>query len=162
MKSTSLGLLLVLTASCPQLAAASEWGCEVLLCAASSSPGWHGVAECHPPMERLISAMTQPGFAWPTCPEGGTGEPGHEEFEECPAGWSAAPGELQRDGLSRQKLSRCSREVNKCRGRVNFDGNGNCRFTEFMARPRREQPYFFDLADPSTRETTRFYFSLGR
>ena len=28
---------------------ASDWGCEVLLCAASSNPSWHDVASCRPP-----------------------------------------------------------------------------------------------------------------
>lgn len=50
---------------------ASEWGCEVLLCASSSNPSWRGVPACHLPMYRLISAMKRPGFSWPTCPEGG-------------------------------------------------------------------------------------------
>ena len=48
---------------------ASEWGCEVLLCASSSNPSWRGVPACHPPMNRLISAMKKPGFDWPTCHE---------------------------------------------------------------------------------------------
>ena len=33
-------------------AQASEWGCEVLLCASSSNPSWRGVPACHPPMNR--------------------------------------------------------------------------------------------------------------
>jgi hypothetical protein len=57
---------------------ASEWGCEVLLCASSSDPSWRGVQACHPPMYRLISAMNGWGFKWPTCLEAGTGEPGYE------------------------------------------------------------------------------------
>lgn len=45
---------------------ASEWGCEVLLCASSSNPSWRGVPACRPPMYRLISAMKGWGFSWPT------------------------------------------------------------------------------------------------
>ena len=67
-----LGLFLT-AAALPAPAAASEWGCEVLLCASSSNPSWRGVPACHPPMNRLISAMKKPGFDWPTCPEAGTG-----------------------------------------------------------------------------------------
>ena len=59
-----LGLFLT-TAVLPAPAAASEWGCEVLLCASSSNPSWRGVPACHPPMTRLISAMKKPGFHWP-------------------------------------------------------------------------------------------------
>ena len=55
--------------SSPDRAEASEWGCEVLLCASSSNPSWRGVPACHPPMYRLISAMKGWGFSWPTCPE---------------------------------------------------------------------------------------------
>jgi hypothetical protein len=66
-----------LLATAPK-ASASEWGCTILLCAASSNPSWHGVAECRPPMQRLISAMRRSGFSWPTCPEGRTGKPGYE------------------------------------------------------------------------------------
>jgi len=79
-----------------RLATASEWGCEILLCASSSNPSWRGVPACHPPMNRLISAMKRPSFSWPTCPEAGTGRPGYEQFEECPVGWAATtdPGRI--------------------------------------------------------------------
>lgn len=40
-------------------ASASEWGCEVLLCAASSNRSWQSIASCRPPMEKLISATMQ-------------------------------------------------------------------------------------------------------
>jgi hypothetical protein len=65
---------------------ASEWGFEVLLCAASSNSSWRSVSACHAPMSRLISAMNDWGFKWPTCPEAGTGRPGYERFAACPAG----------------------------------------------------------------------------
>ena len=80
-----LGLVLT-AAALPAPATASEWGCEVLLCASSSNPSWRGVSACHPPMNRLISAMKKPGFDWPTCPEAGTGSPGHERYADCPEG----------------------------------------------------------------------------
>ncbi len=46
-------------------AQASQWGCEVPLCASSSSPSWRGVPACHPSMNRLILAMRRTGFSWP-------------------------------------------------------------------------------------------------
>ena len=67
----------------PDRAEASEWGCEVLLCASSSNPSWRGVPACHAPMYRLISAMGNWGFSWPTCPEAGTGKPGYEAYDDC-------------------------------------------------------------------------------
>lgn len=95
--------LLMLSVAFPNLLAtpakASEWGCEVLLCAASSHPSWRGVDTCHPPMERLISAMKKPGFSWPTCPEGGAGKPGYEKYAECPAGWTPAADDVGGSGF---------------------------------------------------------------
>lgn len=55
--------------SSPDRAEASEWGCEVLLCASSSNPSWRGVPACHPPMHRLISAMKGWGFRGPLAPK---------------------------------------------------------------------------------------------
>ncbi len=51
----------------PALARADDapWGCQVLLCAASQTPSWHGVPYCVPPMTKLIAAMKLPGFTWP-------------------------------------------------------------------------------------------------
>jgi hypothetical protein len=67
----------------------ASWGCQILLCAASQSPSWHGVPYCVPPMKRLISAMAKPGFSWPICHEAKAGKPGYEPYEECPAGMTA-------------------------------------------------------------------------
>ncbi|OWW02328.1 hypothetical protein ATY81_22035 [Rhizobium sp. R72] len=178
-----LAVVSVLSVSVPaRLAAADEWGCEVLLCAASSNPSWHSVPECHAPMGRLISAMKAPGFSWPTCPEGGAGKPGYEPFSNCPPGWSATEGGVGGAG-TRAELSRCMRVVNDCRGgewasrgiadhdrtEVRRDGtsrvyhdNRSCAYTEYMARPRREQPYYFDIGDETGDKQSRIYFDLRR
>jgi hypothetical protein len=183
MKHFFVVIAAMLIAICPRLAFADEWGCEVLLCAASSTPSWHGVPECHPPMDRLISEMKKPGFSWPTCPEGGADKPGYEAFAECPAGWSPAAGEHGRNGFANSELSRCTRAVSDCHdGRRQFgragegartevrddgttrvyDGGRGCGYREYMARPRRQQPYFFDIRDPQTQVTSRFYFDLSK
>jgi hypothetical protein len=159
---------------------ASEWGCEVLLCAASSGPSWRGVESCHPPMEKVISAMKKPGFSWPTCPEGGAGKPGYEQYGDCPAGWAPTDGDLG-STFSRGK-SRCMRAVNQCNGgrrlfgssnggqsrtkedgvtRI-FSGASSCSFTEYKARPLRSAPYYFDIKDETDRQTNRFWFNLER
>lgn len=160
---------------------ASEWGCEVLLCAASSNPSWRGVASCHPPMEKLISAMKEPGFSWPTCPEGGAGSPGYERYAECPTGWTPTDGDDHRSTFA-QGRSRCMRAVNQCRGGQHFFGSSNrgqrqtttdgvtrvfsgmnsCSFTEYMARPLRDDPYYFDMRDEQTSQSKRFWFNLDR
>jgi hypothetical protein len=31
-----------------------------------------------------------------------------------------------------------------------------------VARPRRQQPYFFDIRDPQTQVSSRFYFDLSK
>ncbi|NEJ83261.1 hypothetical protein GR268_43065, partial [Rhizobium leguminosarum] len=64
----------------------ASWGCQVLLCAASQNPSWHGVPYCVPPMTKLIAAMKEPGFSWPICHEANAGKPGRESYEDCPAG----------------------------------------------------------------------------
>ncbi|WP_117196066.1 hypothetical protein [Rhizobium terrae] len=155
-------------------ATADEWGCTVLLCAASTNPSWHGVPECRPPMQKLISAMRRPGFSWPTCPEGGAGKPGYEKFAECPVGWTETSNETgSGDNAGNGELSRCMRQVNDCAG-YNSDrqrpssesqiqsvwGEG-CQRTDYMARPLRDQPYFFDMRDEQTGTLTRFYFDLN-
>lgn len=159
-------------------ATASEWGCEVLLCAASDSPSWHSIASCRPPMKRLIDAMKRPGFSWPTCPEGGAGKPGYEKYADCPAGWSPTQGETGGGRIGRADLSRCGRVVNACgRGRWSrsdmnsdsanritriYSGDRSCSYTEFMARPLRDKPYYFDIRDDTANTTSRYFFDLRK
>ncbi|WP_421405578.1 hypothetical protein [Agrobacterium fabrum] len=162
-------------------ASASEWGCEVLLCAASSNPSWQGVASCHPPMEKLISAMKKPGFSWPLCEEGGAGSPGYDRYVECPAGWTPTNGD-NASSISTEGQSRCMRVVNQCgAGHRSFNSSiggqrqtttdgltrvfsekNNCSFTEYRARPLRNDPYFFDIKTDQTSQSSRFWFSLDR
>ncbi|WP_431323409.1 hypothetical protein [Rhizobium sp. YTU87027] len=178
MKLILAAVSLFLVSLLPRNAAADEWGCEVLLCVASSNPTWHGVPECRPAMDRLIVAMKAPGFSWPTCPEGGAGKPGYEAFADCPAGWSATQGDdVGRDAT--RELSRCMRSVDDCQGwqsrgvdrgdRSQAGGLGRvyhdrppCAYIEYMARPRREQPYYFDIYDETSNRHSRLYFDLKR
>ncbi|NNH32809.1 hypothetical protein C9413_26210 [Rhizobium sp. SEMIA 4085] len=161
---------------------ASEWGCEILLCAAAENPSWQGVQSCHPPMERLISAMKRPGFSWPTCPEGGAGKTGYQKYADCPAGWIPSAGQRDFDRGRGRELSRCSRVVDRCSGR-NFrprygsdnnrvvidgniprvySGNNSCRYIEFSARPLRDKPYYFDIKDDNSGKETRRFFDLRK
>ena len=161
-------------------AEASEWGCEVLLCAASDNPTWHGVSSCHPPMERLIDAMKRPGFSWPTCPEGGAGKPGYDRYAECPAGWAPAVGEQDGNHGQSREMSRCSRTVTDCRGafggrygqestEVTRDGvtrvynsRNGCEYKEYVARRLRDQPYYFDIKTLKDGAAERHYFDLNK
>jgi len=159
---------------------ADEWGCEVLLCAASVNPTWRDVPSCHPPMNRLILAMKRSGFSWPTCPEGGAGKPGYEPYEQCPVGWTPSTEPQGGDNAASGELSRCSRTIEQCgwsdrddggrQGEAGaggdisriYSGDETCQYTEFMARPRREKPYFFDITGKEGSQSSRHYFSLGK
>ena len=136
---------------------ASQWGCEILLCASSSDPSWRGVPACHPPMYRLISAMRRTGFSWPTCPEAGTGRPGYERYDECPAGWNVGYSEHDRGG--RQEADLCIQVRNTCSGR--FDWRDDCQQTVSMPRPLRENPYYFDI-EHDDGGSTRHWFNLRK
>ncbi|KAA0693755.1 hypothetical protein DTW90_25635 [Neorhizobium sp. P12A] len=174
-------LLMAMACTVQSPTRASEWGCEVLLCAASDNPAWQAVATCRPPMERLIDAMKQPGFSWPTCPEGGAGKPGYDRYADCPAGWTPSVADVDSDHGS-SDLSRCRRVVDQCArgaaraGRDGADGRivddagitraysqyDSCHVVETMARPLRDKPYFFDIEEQDGSGSARQYFSLDR
>jgi hypothetical protein len=159
-------------------AQASDWGCEVLLCAASDNPSWHGVESCHPPMERLITAMKRPGFSWPTCPEGEAGKPGYDRYADCPTGWQPAVGDQNGSHERSKELSRCSRTVSICNGRTprrfhsdrqeitrdgvtrEYSGRNSCEYREYVDRLLRAQPYYFDINSAQDGTTERHYFDL--
>lgn len=135
---------------------ASEWGCEVLLCASSSNPAWRGVPACHPPMHRLISAMGKWSFSWPTCPEAGTGKPGYEPHDDCPEGWNVASSKQDRGG---RQDDLCVQLRNTCPS--GFGGRDGCEEIVTMSRPLREKPYHFDIRHDDG-NVTRHWFNLRR
>ena len=145
-------------------AKASDWGCEVLLCASSSNPSWHGVGACHPPMTRLISAMKRPGFDWPTCPAAGTGSPGFERYGDCPAGYQVGHSQ-DRNGFSREG-DLCVKTVNKCGENThsfyNSDRQQGCIQTVSISRPLRSEPYYFDIKNDTSDQTERHWFGLNK
>lgn len=152
----------------------ASWGCQVLLCAASQNPSWHGVGYCVPPMTKLISAMKRPGFSWPICHEANAGKPGHEPYEECPAGTTIGYSTQGEHGWQGEP-DRCIKTVDACRPSGNRDasirvsvatirsvygdsGNGCIRKIS-TPRPRRADPYFFDIPnDEGVKQ--RFWFNL--
>lgn len=158
-----LGLFLA-AAVLPAPAAAGEWGCEVLLCASSSNPSWRGVSACHPPMNRLISAMKKPGFDWPTCPEAGTGSPGHERYADCPEGYQVGSRSDRNSFAGKGDL--CVKTVNFCQGNAHgsyiSDRQRGCIQTVTMPRPLRSEPYYFDIKNDTSGQTQRHWFSLNR
>ncbi|MBV1702918.1 MAG: hypothetical protein KGQ46_13975 [Hyphomicrobiales bacterium] len=77
--------LAVAAPTSPAFAQDAPWGCQVLLCAAATSPSWSGIPYCVPPMEALFSQLAR-GGGWPSCPEGGeTSGLGYQPYKPCPA-----------------------------------------------------------------------------
>lgn len=154
------------------LADDAPWGCQVLLCAASSNPSWHSVPYCKSPMYKLITAMAKPGFSWPTCPKSGTGKPGHATYEECPGGYKVAYSESGQSG-NRPKPDRCEKTVNVCQGRnalktlgdkvrprsMAGDEQNSCKQTISQQRKPRANPYYFDIKNDQGVEQ-RYWFNL--
>lgn len=156
----------------PAKAEDASWGCQVLLCAASQNPSWHGVPYCVPPMTRLIAAMKEPGFSWPICDEAKAGKPGRENYEDCPAGTTVGYSS-QRDNGWRGEPDQCVKTINVCRSpgqgdayagltiRRNYGNDGDsCIQRIATPRPRRANPYFFDIPnDQGVKEG--FWFNLN-
>ncbi|MGN7882541.1 hypothetical protein [Ensifer sp. 22460] len=162
----------------------AEFGCRILLCAASQNPSWQGVPYCVPPMKKLIRDMAKPGFSWPICHEAKAGKPGHEQYEECPAGSSVGYSESGREGANRTP-NKCVQIVDRCENRGDFqarygdadandranikvrtlhNGRGNlsdsgCKVQITMPRPQRSNPYFFDIPNDKD-DKERFWFNL--
>ncbi len=164
-------------ATCVHMAAPAKaddasWGCQVLLCAASQNPSWHGVPYCVPPMTRLIAAMKEPGFSWPICDEAKAGKPGRENYEDCPAGTTVGYSS-QGDNGWRGEPDQCVKTVDVCRSprqgdayagltiRRNYDNDGDSCIQQIATpRPRRANPYFFDIPNDQG-EKERFWFNLN-
>jgi hypothetical protein len=81
-------------------------------------------------MQRLISAMGNWGFSWPTCPEAGTGKPGYEAYDECPSGWSVGSSNQDHGG---GQGDLCIQVRNRCPS--GYGGRDGCQETVTMPRP---------------------------
>jgi hypothetical protein len=152
----------------------ASWGCQILLCAASQNPSWHGVPYCVPPMVKLIKALSLPGFSWPICLASGTGRPGLEIYDACPEGSTVAYSQSGGHGL-RNEPDLCEKTVNTCQGKRSSKNDGTsdrfhwtsmggeprgCHQTVAIARPRRADPYYFDIKnDRGVRQ--RYWFDLN-
>jgi len=110
----------------PSESRASEWGCQVLLCL---SGDWRGTPSCHPPIYKLIAAMDNPGFHWPTCPQANSSGARYEPYENCPTGWTAfAPVASEHGGHSPQNICRApASNVQQVPNGQMWNGNGGLR-----------------------------------
>ncbi len=152
----------------------ASWGCQVLLCAASRNPSWHGVGYCIPPMTKLISAMKKPGFSWPACQEAKAGKPGYEVYEDCPAGTTIGYTAHGENGSQREP-NQCIKTVSRCQSIGNRDtvmwsldssrseissNDFGCMQKIATLRPRRADPFFFDIPNDQG-VMQRFWFNLN-
>jgi hypothetical protein len=153
------------TAMVPAAHADAEFGCKVLLCAASENPSWRGVPYCVPVMAKLYSMMNAWSFTWPVCSSAGTGGPGYEPYEDCPDGWQAnvintgsSSGVVPVGGNNNgqhvcQKFTTSFFGCNSDNRSASFSGHQSCLQT--IPRPLRVDPYYFDIP-----EHKRVYFNV--
>ena len=153
-------LILVLLTAVPAGHAASAqergpWGCEVLLCAASSNPNWQNVPYCIKPMVDLIRHLSR-GGQWPGCP-GGNAQLGYDPYAQCREGY---------DPVVRQETYGSeggqSRTVHMCQSRdpvrICYDDFSNQKDGELRPpsrvcyddyrryhRPPNPNPYHYDI-----------------
>jgi hypothetical protein len=169
----------------PVKAQDAEFGCKVLLCAAASNPSWPSIPYCVPIMNQLQTMMRSLRFRWPVCTAAGTGAPGFEPYQPCPAGWQEA---TRNDGAVSNGVSGsptyggndlCARRLpidaasrpmpatvpggqvqcfSSSGDIVSADGPGQT-CVEYRPRPQNERPYYFDLRNPDG-VATRVWFSV--
>jgi hypothetical protein len=168
--SLTFSAILAVGADAPTIAQDAEFGCKVLLCAAATNPSWSSIPYCVPVMNQLYAMMRSLRFRWPVCTAAGTGAPGYEPYQPCPAGWQESSSTRgSENGVSSSPLAGgndlCARSVpRQSSGRplrasmpggqiqcpVNDSDNDRgiglgqmC--IESMPRPRNEKPYYFDM-----------------
>lgn len=147
----------------PSHAQDASLGCKVLLCAAATSPGWHGIPYCVPVMNRLFSILRR-GGAWPSCPEGNAGALGYEPYEPCPDGSHEAgfieQGDVQSSLQPRLPHGDLCARPNPNAGRCSGGGETSACEPEYLtqSRMRRAEPHFVDIT--TANGTQRFRFSL--
>ncbi|WP_147307466.1 hypothetical protein [Mesorhizobium denitrificans] len=156
----------------------ASFGCKILLCVASQNPSWQGVSYCVPPVLKLLAIRkVHPGY-WPSCPEAGTHKPGYAEFEDCPAGTTPTTINRASDhGGSTRGTPACAKPVqaacsslynrNDRLGSNSYRDNAGsqrvgdaCTTTEIIPRPRRRNPYYFDIRNEGAANFKRVYFNL--
>jgi hypothetical protein len=185
LSALTFSAIVAVSAEAPARAQDAEFGCKVLLCAAATNPSWPSIPYCVPVMNKLYSMMRGWGFSWPVCTAAGTGAPGYEPYQPCPAGWqetmSAAEGgdngvtsfdfqggnDLCARHLPPQPFDR-PHQASVPGGQILCLGNDgetggmvakgqDC--TEYMPRPRNERPYYLDVRNAQG-NTTRVWFDV--
>ena len=145
----------------PPALAEEEFGCKVLLCAASENPSWRSVPYCVPVMAKLYSMMNAWSFTWPSCLSAGTGAPGFEPYDDCPTGWTASTVSISGSSSGVMSVGGQSGVQHICQrrntsnwgcqnGLSSFSGgnrNDSQSCIETIPRPMRADPYYFDIPE---------------
>jgi hypothetical protein len=98
---------------------------------------------------------------WPTCPEGGAGQPSYEKYEDCPVGWvpQASPSNTSLNG----EENICVQARNECDPNLRHNGRlTDLACTVSMPRQLRAKPYNFQITNSQTNEIETFWFSLTK
>jgi hypothetical protein len=185
----ALGAALPVWSAAPAKAQDAEFGCKVLLCAAASNPSWPSIEYCVPVMNQLYAMMRSLRFRWPVCTAAGTGAPGYEPYQPCPAGWQETSNQTNsRAGGGDNQVSSdlrsgsndlCARrlplqplgpplQASVPDGHIQCPTNGSDNGAdngqgqdciEFRPRPRNERPYYFDVRG-SDGNQSRVWFNV--
>ncbi|MPR08851.1 hypothetical protein FS320_17885 [Microvirga tunisiensis] len=149
------------SAASPAVAQDASFGCKVLLCAAASNPSWGGIPYCVPIMQQLFKQLAK-GRPWPVCSEGRASAPGYEPYDPCSTGMvSVRPSD---DGhyMADERGGQCAALVAENTPRfheLNCEVPHACIDPQAVEqRPRKEKPYYVDLAYGG--QTKRFWFNL--
>ena len=144
-------------------ATAGDWGCKVLLCAASDNPSWQSVPSCLSPMYKLIACKfkTFGACPWPHCPEGGASKPSYEKYDDCPSGWS--PQASSSTGSGNGELNICVQRRSDCGAKLKQGaGLAGLSCIASIPRPLRTKPYNFQIRSSQTNQVEMHWFSLKR
>jgi hypothetical protein len=159
--AAQIALILLGSAASPVAAQDASFGCQVLLCAAASSPSWSGIPYCVPVMQQLFKHLAM-GKPWPVCSEGNASAPGYEPYEPCSTGKIGVRQNDQGHLITDDQGGQCTalvvdndprfKELDCEAGHVCVDPNA------LERRIGRVKPYYVDLS--YGRQTKRFWFNL--
>ena len=152
--TTFVGCALAATVFFAAPAAASDWGCQVLLCI-SNPGGPMQYAACVPPITQLYDVLRS-GGSFPTCTGVGfsSSMPRYEPYQ-CADGsvLTRIEGETGSDSLTCRSVARQEVGLEKCRGSdasetarlVHSGGKAVCMDYTHTRPEVREQPHYVDV-----------------
>lgn len=135
----------------------ASFGCKVLLCSATTSPGWPSIPYCVPIMQALFRILAK-GGGWPSCAEARTSSLGYEPYQACPEGQTPVrAGHDAGAALTESADGHLCADLSKPQQECATDTGCRTRYPT-TSRARRSEPHFVDITTQSG--VQRFYFSL--